>query len=249
MAISSGLAELLLVDEFNLGPVTQQLNGAMEINQLDHTTIDLSAVRRNGGKRHGRLNPTVFFDDAAGGSVPVLANAPTTDRAVSWLLGQTRGDGAMCMVAKQVSFGPQVDQAGMLTIPVNCEANNYGLEGARQLTNGGFENATTASTTTGIDEYGAVGSTDFGAQAFLHVEAFTGTSCTIAVQDSDDNGVDPWADCGLTFTAVTGVGWERIATSSDTENIKRWLRCDLTGTFSNIDFSVMVVRNYTARAF
>jgi hypothetical protein len=86
--------------------------------------------------------------------------------------------------------------------------------------------------------------TAFGLQAYLHVTAFTGTNATFAIQSSSDNGAgDAWAAVtGATFTANTGVGWERIQTARDA-SIERYLRVAATGTFSSVTFAVVVVRN------
>jgi len=248
MTIKTGLGERLLVGEYDLGNVTQLVNGSMSITQLDVTTIDLDGIARLGGKRHGTLSPTVFFDDSTGKSMDALKAVSGTDRGAVWLLGDTRGSQALALVSIQTMFGPQISQDGALVIPVGLEANNYGMEGGVVLTES-LEAITTTTALAGVDDLGAVGSTDFGAQAFLNITEFTGTSITIDVEDSDDNGVDPWASCGLTFTAATGVGWERIATPSATENVKRWLRVNPAGTFTSCSFTVVVIRNHTARAF
>lgn len=93
--------------------------------------------------------------------------------------------------------------------------------------------------------------TSFGLQAYLQVTGFTGSSATIKLQESADNGVnDAWADVtGGAFSAVsTSPVTERIATSS-TQNVERYLRVITTGTFSSLSFVVGVVRNLTAVSF
>jgi hypothetical protein len=92
--------------------------------------------------------------------------------------------------------------------------------------------------------------TPYGLQAYLQVFAFTGTSVTVKLQESADNGVnDAWTDVtGGSFTAATGVTTERIATST-TQNVERYLRVVTTGTFTNAQFAVNVVRNPVAVTF
>lgn len=92
--------------------------------------------------------------------------------------------------------------------------------------------------------------TSYGLQAYLQVFGFTGTSVTVKLQESADNGVnDAWADVtGGAFTAATGVGAERIATSA-TQNVERYLRVVTTGTFTNAQFAVNIVRNLSAVTF
>jgi hypothetical protein len=86
-------------------------------------------------------------------------------------------------------------------------------------------------------------------QAYLHVFSFAGTSVTVKLQESSDNGGgDAFADVtGGAFTAATGRTWQRIATG--TQNVKRYLRVVTTGTFSSAVFAVMVAYNRTAVVF
>lgn len=88
----------------------------------------------------------------------------------------------------------------------------------------------------------------FGAQAYLQVTGFTGTSVTVAVQDSAD-GTTYAAVTGLTFTAVTAApNWQRLATAGNA-TIRRYLRVATTGTFSSATFAVAINRNLSATAF
>lgn len=87
-----------------------------------------------------------------------------------------------------------------------------------------------------------------GAQAYLQVTSFTGTSVTVAVQDSADNS--SWANVtGLSFTAVTAApNTQRLATAGNA-TIRRYLRVITTGTFSSATFAVVLDRNMAATAF
>ena len=88
----------------------------------------------------------------------------------------------------------------------------------------------------------------FGAQAYLQVTGFTGTSVTVAVQDSAD-GSSYTAVTGLTFTAVTAApAWQRLATAGNA-TVRRYLRVATTGTFSSATFAVALNRNLSATAF
>lgn len=88
----------------------------------------------------------------------------------------------------------------------------------------------------------------FGAQAYLQVTGFAGTSVTVAVQDSADNSTFT-AVTGLTFTAVTAApAWQRLATAGNA-TVRRYLRIATTGTFSNAVFAVALTRNLAATAF
>lgn len=88
----------------------------------------------------------------------------------------------------------------------------------------------------------------FGAQAYLQVTGFTGTSVTAAVQDSADNATFA-AVTGLTFAAVTAApAWQRLATAGNA-TLRRYVRVVTTGTFSSATFSCMVNRNLAATSF
>ena len=90
--------------------------------------------------------------------------------------------------------------------------------------------------------------TAFGAQAYLQVTGFTGTSVTATVQDSAD-GTTYAAVTGLTFTAVTAApAWQRLATAGNA-TVRRYLRVATTGTFSSATFAVVIDRNLSATSF
>ncbi|MGH3587159.1 MAG: hypothetical protein ACRDQ0_12630, partial [Pseudonocardia sp.] len=89
----------------------------------------------------------------------------------------------------------------------------------------------------------------FGLQAWLHVFSFTGTSCTVKIQESSDDAAgDAFADVtGGAFAAASAVGAQRIATGAI--NVERYLRIVTTGTFSECTFAVTACRNETAVQF
>jgi hypothetical protein len=82
------------------------------------------------------------------------------------------------------------------------------------------------------------------------VFAFTGTSVTVKLQESSNDGAgDAYADVvGGSFTAATGVTSQRIATAGNLA-VERWLRVVTTGTFSNAVFAVNICRNDVAVTF
>ena len=88
----------------------------------------------------------------------------------------------------------------------------------------------------------------FGAQAYLQVTGFTGTSVTVAVQDSAD-GSSYSAVTGLTFTAATAAPYTQRLATSGSATIRRYLRVATTGTFSSATFAVVLNRNLSATGF
>src|SRR6185369_6246576 len=153
--------------------------------------------------RDGAMEFTTFFNDEAVtaplGAVTVLKTLPVTDRIASYFRGTAVGSPAASLVSKQVNFDPSRGQDGMITFNASLQANGYGLEWGEQLTAG--KRTDTGATNGASIDFGAT-STLFGATAYLHVFAVTGTSVTVTIQDSADNSV--WATLtGLGFTAVT----------------------------------------------
>jgi hypothetical protein len=214
---------------------------------LEVTAIDKSGYERLGGKRDGSLEFTAFYNTDPGQEHAVFSLLPTADQVVSYFRGTFQGGQAASLVGKQINYDPTRGEDGSLTFKVNALANGFGLEWGRQLTPG---KRTDSGAANGAGEdYGA--SSAFGLQAYLQVFAFAGTSVTVKLQHSnDDGGGDPYADVtGGAFTAVTvAPASQRIATSG-VLTIKRWLRVVTTGTFSNAVFAVMAARNLTSTVF
>jgi hypothetical protein len=214
---------------------------------LDVTGIDKSAYERVGGVRSGSMGFTSLFNPAAAAAHPTLSALPTTDVAVTYARGTALGNAAACLIGKQIDYNPTRANDGGLTFEVSAESNGFGLEWGEQHT-AGKRTDTVATNGTGVD---GVAASAFGLQAYLQVFSFTGTSCTIKLQESSDNGAgDAFADVvGGGFTAVTTApGTQRIATSAALA-VERYLRIVTTGTFSNCVFSVVVVRNRVAVTF
>ena len=95
------------------------------------------------------------------------------------------------------------------------------------------------------------GSTSVGLQAYLQVFSFTGTSCTVTIQESSDDDGDPdtfTAVVGGAFTAATGRTTQRIQTARAL-TVERYLRVVTSGTFSQCSFAVMVNRNPVSVSF
>jgi hypothetical protein len=85
--------------------------------------------------------------------------------------------------------------------------------------------------------------TAYGAQCYLQVTAFTGTSVTVTVQQAPDNST--WTTLAA-FTAVTAAPATQRLVVSNTTTVARYLRVITSGTFSNASFAVMVNRNPVA---
>lgn len=248
MAKQSGLGDQLYVGGYNLsGDIGSvgKIGGGPAV--LEVTGIDKSAFERIGGAMQGGIDFAAWFNPAIDHAHKVLSPLPTGDLNVSYFRGQTIGNAAASVVAKQVNYDPTRGADGALTIAVSTQSSaGYPLEWGRQMT-AGVRSDTTA---TNGSSYDWTASSAFGLQAYLHVFSFTGTSVTVKLQESSDNGVgDAWADVvGGGFTAATGVTSQRIATATNL-TVERYLRVVTTGTFSNAQFAINVVRNAAAPAY
>lgn len=80
----------------------------------------------------------------------------------------------------------------------------------------------------------------WGAQAYLQLTAFTGTSVTVTVQHAPDGST--WTSL-MSFTAQTAAPATQRVTVSNTTTVARYLRVITTGTFTAATFAVAVNRN------
>lgn len=211
---------------------------------LEVTGIDKSGFERIGGRRDGGMEWTAYFDPATDQAHDRLSLLPTTDQIVTYCRSTVLGAPAASTVAKQLNYDPTYGDDGSFTFKVEAQSSAAtGVEWGRQLTAG----RRTDTEATDGDSVDLLASSSFGLQAYLHVFAFTGTSVTVKLQESSDDGAgDAWADVtGGGFTAATGVTSQRIATATNL-TVERYLRVVTTGTFSDAVFAVMVVKNETA---
>jgi hypothetical protein len=247
VAKQGGLGDNFYVAQFDLsGDVGSIGNISGGPAALDVTAINASAYERLGGLRTGMMEWSTFFNDADDAEHEALSGLLTTDRIVSYFRGTTLGNPAASQVAKQINYDGNRANDGGLTLAVQALSNGYGVQWGRMGTAG---KRTDTSATNGSSIDGGAASS-FGLQAFLHVFSFTGTSVTVKIQESsDDGGGDAFADVtGGGFTAATGPTSQRIATAGDLA-VERYLRVVTTGTFSSAVFSVVIVRNTTAVSF
>lgn len=113
---------------------------------------------------------------------------------------------------------------------------------------------TDVATTAGASEVHFVDDVVFfpacGAQAYLQVTAFTGTDCTIEIQDSAD-GIT-WANVtGLAFTQVTAAPFaQRLAIANGTA-LRRFVMTTAisTGGFTALSFALVLVKNQVQVSF
>jgi len=243
MAKQSGLGDNLYVGGYDLsgdiGSLSRIGGGPAA---LEVTGIDKSAIERLGGIRDGSIAFSSFMNDSAGQAHVRLRTLPTADVGVFYARGTTLGNAAACLVGKQIEYDGTRAADGMLTFATQAQANAFGLEWGIQGT-AGKRTDTTATAGTAIDFGAAAAAQEFGLQAYLQVFSFTGTSCTVAIQESSNNGADAYVNVtGGVFAAASAIGTQRIQTAR-TLAVERYLKVTTSGTFSECTFAVAIMRN------
>lgn len=245
MAKVSGLGDGLLVAGYDLsGDVGSIGSVSTPIATLDVTGINKSAYERILGLRDGNIQFNSFFNTAASQEHAVLKTLPRTDIHVTYLRGTTIGNAAASMVAKQLNYDGTRGTDGSMTFAIEAQANSFGLDWGKQLT-AGLRTDTTATNGASID---TTASASFGAVVYLQVTGFSGTDCTVSIQDSaNDSAFTTVTD--LTFTATTAANtYQRIFTSSSTATVRRYLRAITTTSagFTSISFNVVINKHNVA---
>ncbi len=251
MAVETGLGQGLWIAGIDCSGDTGSWSMNSPTALQDTTGINLSAIARTPLQRDGSATINQFFNDVTGGSFQGMkANAfsQVLNYDVALITGSTLGDPAWAGRFRQTDMPFTRAQDGAFTFASNWSGNGYGVEWGRLLTAGKRTDTTATAPATGVDfnqDGGA--STAFGWQAWLHVFAFTGTSVTVTIQDSADNSA--FANLtGGAFTAKTAIGTERLE-GGRTATVRRYLKVNTTGTFSNAVFGVVFNRNLTATEF
>ena len=246
MAKQTGLGSAFWVDGVDVSGDINALNTiGQPLAALDFTGIDKFAFEKQGGKKDGVMDFVSFFNFAR--AHPVLSTLPLTDRLMTWALAPALGSDAATLNCKQINYDPTRDQDGNLTLAVEGQANQFGLEWGLLATPGKRTDSTATTPGTGVDL--GVASTSFGWQAYVHLFAFAGTSVTLTLQDSADNST--FANLtGGAFTAISSApATQRLASASPTATVREFLRVVSSGTFSNAQFAVLFVRNQASVVF
>lgn len=239
MGKESGLAQACYIAGRDVSGDTKQfaIQGGPAL--LSATNIRQSANARVGGLISAGFSYTTHFDPA-GASYLLSSPLPTVDEVITMAHRETLGAPAMSMVAKQINYAPTRSDDGDLLFAVEAQSNQCGADWGVLATPG--MRIDTAATNGASIDHGAAGA--FGLQAYLHVFAFTGTSATIKLQGSSDDGAgDAFADItGGSFGAQSAIGAAKISTAR-AQAVERYLRVVTTGVFTSVTFAVAVVIN------
>lgn len=243
MAKQAGMGDGLFVGGWDLGGDIQALSriGGGPA-PWDTTDITQSAYSRLGLLRDGVLDAVVYLNKDTGRAHPRYSLLPTADTIATYCRGVTIGKPAASINAKQITYDPTRGADGSLTVAVNSVANGYGLEWGTSLT-AAPRTDTTATTGASVD-LGSASPGAFGLQMYVHLMAFTGTSVTIKLQESSDDGAgDAFADVVGATTGALSADNQAVRVATGAINVERYLRVVTTGTFSEAVFHVMASRN------
>ena len=244
MAKVTGITQRLFVNQYDLSGDVGALDTAQHArNQQDVTVLTDAALERLGLLRDGHMSFTAFFDTDPGQEHPVLKGLPQS-ALFTWLMGITLGSPTCSLVANTTDYPITRGADGSLVLKPTADANGFGLQWGNLLT-AGIQTFASAAATTGVDDYVpsfptlALPST-WGLAAYLHVISLGSGTAVVHLQDSTDNL--SFSDLtGGAFTNVTGATSQRIQTSP-TQAINRYLRVNVSGTFTNLVAVVSAIR-------
>lgn len=232
MAFIHGKNTAILVDEFDLSAFFNSADVAATLETAETTTFGNAAKTYIPGLADATLSLAGMFDGSASAVDEVLRGALGGSALITVLPAGagTIGNRASVAEALETSYGITAAVADAVSVSAEAQVTN-GLIPALLLAD--LAARTAIGQTAALDN---AASTSNGAKAFLHLTAFTGTDVTIKVQDSPDNST--WADL-ITFTQATA---ETSETASATGTVERYLRVDISGTFTSVTFAVVVAR-------
>jgi hypothetical protein len=232
MPFIHGKGAATLWDQYDLSAFLNSFEGAATADTAEVTTFGSAAKSYIAGQKDATISLGGFFDGAAAAVDEVLAAALAGSSVVTLAAA---GAGA---IGNRAQLGNVIETSYTVTAPVadavtvSAEAQvSGGLASGIILADLAARTAT--GNTTANDN---TASTSNGLAAHLHCTAFSGTNITIKVQHSADNS--SWVDL-VTFTQLTAAGAQR---STTTGTVNRYLRVNITGTFTSATFAVAVAR-------
>jgi len=234
MAKQSGLGNKFFVGGYDLSGDTASLSIAASARPtFDVTGVEQSAMDRILGPSSGVITFESHFNDAALQEHVALSTIPTTDRIAIYSIGATLNDTAAGLVAKQLNYDWTRGADGTLSLACELQGSaGTPIEWGNILTTG-VQTVSSAANTTSIDQSA---SSSQGARAYIMNFTLNSGSPTVKIQDSANNS--DWADL-ITFSTSSAASAER---KTVTGTVNRYVRLNLSGTFSNLALAVILIR-------
>ena len=234
MAKQSGLGNQFYYAGYDLaGDVASLDSISSPRTPLDVTALSQSAMDRVLGLSTGAMTFTTHFNDAALQEHVALSALATTDKIAIYSVGETANDTAAGLEAKQLNYDLTRGPDGSLSF--GCEVQGSAgnpIEWGNILTTG-VQTISSAANTTSIDQSA---SSSQGARAYIMNFTLSSGSPTVKIQDSSNNS--DWDDL-ITFTGSSAASAER---KTVTGTVNRYVRLNVSGTFSNLAVAVVLVR-------
>lgn len=249
---TSGMGAALWVGGYDLGASTNSLSriggGNTPIPMTDITQL---AMAREGGLRDGGMDIVSYWNPDALGSHELYSTLPRTDEIATYAAYTPAiGVPSASCIGKQLNYDGARAQDGGFLLNVSVLANGYGLSWGNLATAGmRTDSAATAAAAVTAYDQGSASPGAFGLVMFVHLKAFTGTSVTIKLQSSSDNGADAYADVTGATTAALTTAPQAVRIATGSIDIERYLKVVTTGTFSNAVFAVQVYRHRIATTY
>lgn len=175
-----------------------------------------------------------------GAAHTLLSTLPKADEIVTWFRGAAIGNPAASVNSKLINYDGTRGTDASLMLSVQAIGNQYGLEWGEQLT-AGIRIDTTATVGAFHDDGGS--GTAFGAQAYLHLLDFVGTSVDVTITHCTTSGGS--YTTLMDFGSQTAIGSFRQSVSNTT-TVNEFLKVVTTGTFTYAAFAVNFCRNSAA---
>jgi hypothetical protein len=173
---------------------------------------------------------------AVGTEHNALSPLPTSDVIATYFRGTTLQNAGASILGRQLNYDPTRDNTGNLTLKVEIQGDGYGMEWGELLT-AGLRTDTAATTGSAVTDTAA---STYGAQAYVQLVDFVGTSVTVTIEHCTTSG-GTYSSLMAT-TAMTGIGAQRLSVSNTT-SVDQYLKVVTSGTFTLATFAVLFVRN------
>jgi hypothetical protein len=228
----------VLVDQFDMSADLTQYNFGLSTQTVDVTTFSNADRVYLPGLNEGSISVQGVFNNAT----------DRTDEELSALRGAET-----VISASPQSFAAIGDQAHMVNGFLDDYSPRSTVNDAVRFSSGVTASAgaflgvtihhnnqeSTTGTFASVDAGASYAPSTNGAAAFLHVTQFDGTNATVTIEDA---ATEPTYGSLVAFTQVTAVGSEKVTVAG---NVERFVRINLTGTFTTITFVVTFARLLT----
>lgn len=229
----------IIVGGYDLTGYLQEAAPDVEVEKLETTVFGDSAKTYIAGLRDGGLDLKGLYDGSANAvHARLKTEVGSVDRLVTYAPeGLTLGYPAIVLRSLASKYAVKSQVGGLIEVSARFDAQ-AGLGGSIDLNAKSLQPLTAVTGTGNGSSVDNAASSANGGIGVLHVVAFTGTDATIKIQHSADDIT--YADL-VTFTAATGVGAEAVQSAAGT-SVNRYLRRNITGTFTSITFALLFAR-------